>query len=503
MKLFKYNLILLLLLLLPIINNAQVVSSKEVTYKVGPPHPHVNSYHYHYFIEDRNLLVVSVLFKKIVIEKFDSKSFKLISTSEYDDIKDHWTSDWEIVRTKDKLFFFYLTSTKAVDDVYYREIDFKTGEFIGDGNLLVKGKRKLTDENPKYLVSQSSDTSKVLIQTKYNELKNSDGKNYDESNISVYDQNLDLIWQKETTMPYPEKDLDFIEFSVNNKGRLYALANYDEETKLRTWPTNIATMNSADQKPILTPINLSDDPLYFRFLSEAPNDELLMAGFQSDSEESMRTLIVKIDKNMSFGTPILSDFPPDVINQYKPINDRLAKLDQEKITEPYYLFTKKVGFWEDGSMLLISTQDLSFFTSSSTIYHYNDILVSKFDAEDNLVWMKRLPKRQNRNFGFKYFFTNGNHYFFYNDHIENMDKAMDERPVYYGGSKGILTAYKVNDKTGESSKISIINSGDVPSVAGNEINRLSPGRMIKLSESEFAIEGKIKKENVFVKFTIN
>ena len=118
--------------------------------------------------------------------------------------------------------------------------------------------------------------------------------------------------------------------------------------------------------------------------------------------------------------------------------------------------------------------------------------------------MKRLPKRQFReDFGFTHFYTNGFHYYLFIDHLENETKTMDERPEFYRGGLGVFTAYKVNNQTGETTKFPMVNLGEIPQVLGNEVEWSGTAAMLKLSESEFLIEGKVKGKFILMKFNIN
>jgi len=64
-----------------------------------------------------------------------------------------------------------------------------------------------------------------------------------------------------------------------------------------------------------------------------------------------------------------------------------------------------------------------------------------------------------------------------------------------------LTGFKVDDATGDLTKISIFNTADVNEMSLYQFNT---GRIVELSDNEFAVEFyKKKKEDVMVKVTLN
>ena len=165
----------------------------------------------------------------------------------------------------------------------------------------------------------------------------------------------------------------------------------------------------------------------------------------------------------------------------------------------------------DGSVILVGEKYyIKSYTDSKGrtryTYHYEDILVTKLDADGDLVWMKKLPKRQKGSagrgqMGYEYIHHNGNNYFFYVDNDKNLELGLDEVPkLHLDGLGGILTAYKINDETGEVSKSSVVDFRLAP-VKGDKpmpIYQFNTGRIIETSKGMIFEAYKKAKEDVMI-----
>jgi hypothetical protein len=132
--------------------------------------------------------------------------------------------------------------------------------------------------------------------------------------------------------------------------------------------------------------------------------------------------------------------------------------------------------------------------------------VAKINAAGKLAWMKKLPKRQEGGSGFggmsyRYFISKDYHFFMFLDNEKNMDLPLTEVPArHVDGAGGFLTAYQVNDKTGEVSKISLLNTRDVN---GMEVFQFAPYRMMATDVNTLVFEAyKKKKEDILVKIVV-
>jgi hypothetical protein len=144
--------------------------------------------------------------------------------------------------------------------------------------------------------------------------------------------------------------------------------------------------------------------------------------------------------------------------------------------------------------------------TTTTTYYYQDILTAKIDENDELAWMTVLPKRQaggayRGGMGFKHMSSKNYQYFIFMDNVKNMDLELNEVPATHAdGRGGYMTGFKVNNITGEVSKVSLFNTADFN---GRALYQFYTERIIEISDSEFAIEFYAKKkEDLMIKVSL-
>ncbi len=193
-------------------------------------------------------------------------------------------------------------------------------------------------------------------------------------------------------------------------------------------------------------------------------------------------------------------------------NDRKEGDDKAEFAD---ISLSDINIEPDGSLMLVGEQyyvraHYSYSPTGGTTvtytYHYNDLLVTKILPSGKLAWMKKLPKRQQGSRGrggmsFRYYDDNKDYYFIYLDNEKNLDLPSDKVPSkHVDGQGGFLTVYKVNGKTGESTKTLVLDTRDVK---GTEVYQFAPSRVVNTGKMEFVFEAyKKKKEDILVRFKL-
>ncbi len=138
-------------------------------------------------------------------------------------------------------------------------------------------------------------------------------------------------------------------------------------------------------------------------------------------------------------------------------------------------------------------------------------MVTKVGQDGEVLWMQRLKKRQiweggpvlisQGTMSFKYFKGTDAHYFMFLDNKENIGlDLMQARNIYRDRSKGIFSAYKVDDVSGEVTEIPLFDPNDMNGISGTQYNI---DRIVPVNDGEFLIElYKGEKEDVFIKVKI-
>jgi hypothetical protein len=121
--------------------------------------------------------------------------------------------------------------------------------------------------------------------------------------------------------------------------------------------------------------------------------------------------------------------------------------------------------------------------------------------------MRRLPKRQtgaSGKGGMSYAYLRGNaqHYFIFLDTEKNKNLPITETPdIYNEQDLGILTAYSLDDKTGDFKRISIL---DTRNTQGKELAQFGSSRVLAISPGVFVFEAYKKgKEDLMVRVDLN
>lgn len=134
------------------------------------------------------------------------------------------------------------------------------------------------------------------------------------------------------------------------------------------------------------------------------------------------------------------------------------------------------------------------------------MLLTKIGADGELLWMRKLPKRQygrrgRGGMGFQHMTIGKNHYFVFLDNVKNIELELDQYPAkHMDGRGGFLTAYKVNNESGKVGKVSIFDTTDLE---GYKVYQFHTGRMLPVSENEFMVEFYKKgKEDLMVKIKV-
>ena len=151
-------------------------------------------------------------------------------------------------------------------------------------------------------------------------------------------------------------------------------------------------------------------------------------------------------------------------------------------------------FQNDGSIILVAEQIKRVSQGSYMSIYYNYLLITKISPNGELAWMKKLSKKQigaivQTKFvgivSYEYIKFNNYHYLMFFDKTTSFEASE-------ASQLGFLSAYKVDDKTGEVINVPIldnravkINSDDK---VGIRVHKMDPSKMIKLNEKEYILE---------------
>jgi hypothetical protein len=326
-------------------------------------------------------------------------------------------------------------------------------------------------------------------------------------------------------MPYSEKKMDNIDYHVDNKGNAYILTivfkDKSTEIELKDGRPNfhIEVIKIEPNVEMITRIRTTLDNKLINSIAlyQGNEDDLVLAGFYTESKKDIfdakGLFYMKIDEDGSIKDKSTFEFPLSLLNQNASNkNKRKNKKKGGEKAQFSNLSMDKIVIEQDGSIILIGEQAYVIYTQSgkymSVIHYFNDILVAKINANGELEWMKKLPKKQRgRNTGqkdmsYKHFVSDNNHYFLFMDNAQNINLKLTEEPkVHAAGIGGYLTQYSINSSTGAILKTHVFNSKEVN---GMPIYQFTPNRITEISAGVYVIEVyKKNKQDILIKVTEN
>lgn len=532
------TLLLFTLLLFPLLSFGQ----DKFAYSVSSPYRVIDSPQKYYFSSSKTGIVLSVKFvgRDLWMQRFDAKSMKETTRKKISDIPRGFVLEnmgWFGDRAY--CYFSLWDRANATEQLYVREIDLETCDFKGEARRLIAIKGKLTGAPivrmglwgigtiDKFSFLLSHDHSKLLIQCRRKPIKRNDAVNHDIIGMYVFDNEHQQLTGNEIKMPYTEQAMDNIDYHINSEGTPHILAKVRADgsdknyrgigaSKKANYHIELLKIDIPAGNIKVTKIKTEKYHLKDLYLYDGPDNNMVCAGFYNkitaliDWNNADGLFVYRVNKDGSVQSENYYEIPLEIINQYKNALVQQINSGKEKNGRAEFQNLELRDFivQKDNSVIIIGEQYyITQVTINGTTYythHYRDMLITKIDADGKLAWMKKLPKRQSsRNsrggLGFKHTTLEGKHYLFFLDNVKNMELGLNQRPArHVDGKGGYLTAYGVDDATGDVKKISVF---DTRSIDGKYVvKQFRTSRMVDISKDEIIMEVyKGGKEDVMIK----
>lgn len=499
--------------LLPLLAISQTT---KIDYTLGKTYKSVFSMENKYFYRNGEVLGIKVDNMDVNLMKFDTKTLVKKSGKLYRDFPEDWVVE-HIGELNNRYFIFYAHWDKAQkkEQLLYREIDFETGQFTGKGKLLLEvdgkvkgiytgipGRAGVVMAN-KYDFQTSYDSSRFLVKYCKSPSKSNSAKNYEVIGMHVFDENLNEVWFRDETMPYPEKSTEYLDCAVDSDGSVtlltYVFNDNSNKAKMVKGSPNYRLELLHSEPNNLTfnkiPIRFNDKLIGDIKLFKASNDELVIAGYYNygnDIEKANGLFVVSQKKGEYTADVHFYDFSLEIANKNR---DKKTRKDNDQPgSKPSLndLVFREILEDSDGSLVLVGEESRTKQGPKTIIDYSEDILVIKIKPNDELAWMQKLVKRQWGSFGYEGSLSynqleyEGNRYFLFLDHIDNLTLSdTDEPEKHHDGYGGYLTCYQVNDVTGEVSKFSVV---DVRELKGAAIAPFINKYSVRTHENEIVYE---------------
>lgn len=520
-----------LILILPIMAKSQVTTSNDYELELSKPYPVVDAVKKWYFTHEDKMLTIK-MGRDFVIQQFDTE--KLLEIDKHTivtktDLPRGFVHE-EFLQNKNRIFQFYNVWDKPnkTEQIYVKEFDINSIKKFSEPKLVLKNEGHLKSEmgSNKIDLYQSFDKSKTLMV-----YEDDEGKiDFRKIGLVVLDSEMNELWRTMTTLKYPRKEIDRLSYTLDNNGNAYM--SVKRKSKDELFPVDLLKLNKSGANEL----KIDAGGKFFRegfTLREAKDGKLICAGYYGGRVAIQGLYISFLTPEGTFENEQFHEIPLDIINQYK--NDRQQEKAKKVESEGGdvgidHLRLDDIIIENDGSVTTIGEVFWVFTMpgadKSTNSYFYKEIFVTKLSQTGELVYMKKLIKNQfrsqsfNGKFGmsiaaafraatkeplydlsYKYIRAGEFHYFIFLDHIDNLNLAENERPKQHrSGLGGYLTSYRVNDKTGETEKLSLF---DLRNLKGMPVYQYNTGRVVEKNSNEMLVEFYMKKkQDALVKIKI-
>lgn len=486
----------------------------------------------------------------VTIQKFDVSGMKEVKKNEYEDFP-KYAKLQEILKLNGRIFYVFEAYNKKQKtfSVYQREIDGENASFKPAVKLFTSSRpvvqktdvwkmnmtrsgapMNIFDYQTKFDVIPSFDNSKVLIRYRTKPEIRDDSKNKDLMGFYVFDNQFNQLWGKEVTMPHTEAEMNNLAYSVGSNGTAYMLSRLNSNKSFE-----IITIKEGELQNHALPIKKG---LIFNdfFLRESNDGNVVAAGFYANGQEvkvnwtgsmSISTNInglyvfeVKDDGTVVWDKDF--EFDPEMIKLY--MSERQKKKADEReeggklgIND---LLLRNFEMNDDGSFLVVGevnyTANEFWGPQMKNVTHFGNIVVMKVGSDGNLSWSTKLPKNQAclspsglfdpnwgtmASLGISYMKGEKNHYILFVDNRKNAELPPNKPPAAHkGGFGGYLTAFKLDDATGNVDKHLVL---DLTDIGGHKAYQFMPSRIFRAMENTFLLEVYKKgKEDIIVKMEL-
>jgi hypothetical protein len=499
----------------------KIKTSKEFQYECGTPYPVVDAAVKSYASKDGSVVSFKMSRGKVTIQKFGGSKLAQESIEVYEDFPKGTVYEDDI-ETKDFVYLLYSVWDKAnkTEQLFVRAIDLSTGKFVDGGDRVIAVDGKVTGgDGNKFKLATSFDNSKLLIYFRKKPESRNDKINKDVIGLYVFSTDLKEVWGKDVEMPYTEARMNNIDYTVDSDGNVFVLTEVMKDGETRRYdrddnPNFDYQLVSVSQSGVS--VDASDIDVKGKYVTqvnffEGKDNTLLLAGFYGNKRgvQVDGIFYCAVDKSGSQADFKSFEIPTELIKQFmsQRSQDKMDKKEGKgKDLGITNMRLRELHIEADGSILFASEKYyvVSHYNSKTGqvtyTHYYEEMLAGKISKSGELLYMRKLPKKQispttgspyyRGGLGYRLIESKNNYYFMFLDNIKNLELAENKVPErHLDGKGGFLTAYQMNKETGEVKKLSILDTRDAQ---GYDLFQFNTERIVALDDDEFALECYIK-----------
>lgn len=347
----------------------------------------------------------------------------------------------------EKNFLFVQTINKSTltpndDIIKIAEIDFS-------------GKSKYNGGTFSCIISP--DSSKLLV---YYDMPYESGTN-EKFGFQSYDKQMNLLWQKDVTLPYLEKLFDVERYRIDNNGNAYILGRLYKDKKVEkrkgepNYEYKVISYTNNGSSVNEYPITIQGKFITDMQIAIDDNMDIICGGFYSDegTYSIKGCYYLRIDgTTKEIKTQSYKEFGLDFLTQFlseKEAEKLEKKVEKGKNVELYEYDLHEIIRRTDGGAVLIAEQyyvqvvttsyrnaNGTYSTTTTYYYNYNDIIVINISPSGNIEWATKIRKYQRSANDGGYFSSyalavvNDKLYFIFNDNPKNLYAENNAGKIY-------------------------------------------------------------------------
>jgi hypothetical protein len=337
---------------------------------------------------------------------------------------------------------------------YYQKLDGKTLELLGAPVQIAEGHHNQFTDPSFCGRSISPDSMHVMLVT-----LNFGGPHTNEFGVYVMDRNMKLEWAKNITLPVPAMGCSFYSSPLDCQGNAYLMvqSNPEDDRALGPKAVQVFCVKNKTGEVVKLPIQAEGAKITKVIMAFDKEQRPICVGFYStgDPEISNGCIFYRFNKEtLNVEVRKSQPFPSEFLRQ----SMKESQLDEGKGEAAMglnsYYFHSLVPM-ANGKTLLLAERSWSRPGTQTAFYFNFEIAALMFSETGELIWAKKIPKRQvnpeNDSYNsFGVIRGENKVVLIYNDARENIDKSLETATGKYEitGGNGVVVKATI-DSEGE------------------------------------------------------
>lgn len=406
---------------------------------------------------------------KIFMERF-SRDLKLQHSEEitlrYEN-KDVTLEDVLYLNSQLYLFTSYANQSHGKVYLFMQKLSDRQMRPTGSAKKIVEGPLTRNQYGRTFDFKFSADSSRLLV---YNQIPSA-SKEPERFALHVFDRNMELQWEREVILPYPDEQFAIREYRVDEEGKVYLMgAVFEPGARNRRVSSHYLVLEykPGDMAPVEWKINLENKYITDLTFRIAKNGDLICSGFYSERDALSAKGVCYFRLDALTNRVVTQTWQPfdfelragDLSNRGRQrAFEAEASGDDRKSAELYRFNLDELVLRTDGGALLVAEQFYveerfnRFWDGTIQVtyfYHFNDLVVVNIQPSGAIEWAVRIPKEQVSIDDGGYFSSyamatvRDRLYFVFNDNGRNFDA--NNRPgqfFSFNGSQGVIALAEV------------------------------------------------------------